>query len=377
MRIGIDGNEANLENRVGVNQYAAELLRALEKLPQAKRHEWIIYLKDEPLPHMPKGRGGWRYEVLPGGGLWVLRKLMPHLWFTKIRPDVFFTPSHYAPPFLPMPTVMSVMDLGYLRFPEQLRKNDYYQLKYWGQWSMRRARNILAISESTKKEIIEHYPWTAGKVVVTYPGYDKEKYQVLIRQPADKNQKDILKSKKRYGIEGEYILFLSTLKPSKNLEGLLDAFARIGETDIKLVVAGKKGWLYQSIFKRVKDLGLEKRVIFTDFVPEEDKLSLVGGARLLASPSFWEGFGMHVLEAMALGVPVVVSNVGSLPEIAGDSGVFVDPYNPSGIAQGIQKVISLSETQYNKLKTRVVRQATRFDWLDTAKRTLEVLKKTK
>lgn len=370
MRIGIDGNEANLENRVGVNQYAAELLRALEKLPQAKSHEWIIYLKERPLPHLPKERKGWRYKILPGRGLWVLRKLMFHLWFTKNRPDVFFTPSHYTPPFLPMPMVMSVMDLGYLRFPEQFRKYDLYQLKYWGQWSMRRARNILAISESTKKEIIEHYPWTAGKVVVTYPGYDKEKYQIS----KTKNQKDILKIKKKYGIEGEYILFLSTLKPSKNLEGLLDAFARIGETNINLVVAGRKGWLYQSIFRKVKDLGLEKRVIFTDFVSEEEKLSLVAGARLLASPSFWEGFGMHVLEAMALGVPVVVSDVGSLPKIVGGVGFVVDPYNSQDIAEGLKKVVSLSQTAYNKLSKELIIQARRFDWGKTAMQTLEILK---
>lgn len=364
MRIGIDGNEANLENRVGVNQYAAELLRSLEALTEAKKHEWVIYLKDEPLPHMPKGRDGWRYEVLPGGRLWVLRKLTAHLWFSKDRPDVFFTPSHYAPPFLPMPMVMSVMDLGYLRFPEQFRKYDFYQLKYWGQWSMRKAKRILAISESTKKEIVEHYPWTAGKVVVTYPGYDREKYD-----PAKIKESEIEKVRKKYGIKKDYILFLSTLKPSKNLEGLLEAFAGIEKTDINLVVAGKKGWLYQSIFKKVKDLGLERKVIFTDFVSEEDKPPLVAGARLLASPSFWEGFGMHVLEAMALGIPVVVSNVGSLPEVVGDAGIYVDPNNPADIALGIQQALKES-VRYRKAG---LGQVCKFDWYKTATHVLGIL----
>lgn len=368
MRIGIDGNEANLENRVGANQYAAELLRSLETLPEAKKHEWVIYLKDKPLPHMPKKREGWRYEVLPGGGLWVLRKLMSHLWFTKIRPDAFFTPSHYAPPFLPMPMVMSIMDLGYLRFPEQFRKYDLYQLKYWGQWSMRKAKKIIAISESVKREIIEHYPWAGDKVTVTYLGYDKERYD-----PGKIKESEVERIKKKYGIKGDYILFLSTLKPSKNLEGLLDAFAGIGKTDINLVVAGKKGWLYQSIFKKVKELGLEKRVIFTDFVPEEDKSSLVAGSRLLASPSFWEGFGMHVLEAMALGVPVVVSDVGSLPEITDETGFIVNPYDFQDIAKGLKKVVSLSQTEYNKLSKELTIQAQKFDWEKTAMQTLKIL----
>lgn len=372
MRIGIDGNEANLENRVGVNQYAAELLRALEKLPQTKRYEWIIYLREKPLPHLPKERKGWSYRVLTGSGVWVLRKLMPHLWLTKNRPDVFFTPSHYAPPFLPIPMVMSVMDLGYLRFPEQFRKYDLYQLKYWGQWSMRRARNILAISESTKKEILEHYPWVGDKIAVTYPGYDKDRYD-----SGKIKESKIERIKKKYGIKRDYILFLSTLKPSKNLEGLLDAFAGIGKTDMNLVVAGKKGWLYQSIFEKVKNLGLEKRVIFTDFVPEEDKPSLVAGARLLASPSFWEGFGMHVLEVMALGVPVVVSNVGSLSEIVGNAGIVVNPHDSTDIARGLEKVVSMSPAQYNKLKKELVAQAQKFDWAETARHTLKVLEETK
>ena len=157
MQIGIDGNEANIKNRVGVNQYAAELLVALEKIPEAGRHDWIIFLSSPPLPHLPKQREGWKYEVLPGGRFWVLRKLMPRLWSSKNRPNVFLTPSHYAPPFIPMPLVLSIMDLGYLRFPEQFRKYDLYQLKYWGGWSIKIAKKILAISESTKRDLLRHF----------------------------------------------------------------------------------------------------------------------------------------------------------------------------------------------------------------------------
>lgn len=371
MRIGIDGNEANIANRVGVNQYAAQLLKALYKLPEARKHEWVVYLKDEPLNHLPKAREDWKYKVLPGGGFWVLRKLMPHLWFSKERPDVFFTPSHYTPPLLPIPMVMSVMDLGYLRFPEQFRKYDFYQLKYWGQWSMRLAKKILAISESTKKEIIDHYPWVSGKVVVTYPGYDRERYDP--RKIKDSLVQGI---KNKYGIKKDYILFLSTLKPSKNLEGLLEAF-RMLQKDIDLVIVGKKGWLYQSIFEKVKSLDLEKRVIFTDFIPEEDKPPLIKGAILLASPSFWEGFGMHVVEAMALGVPVVVSNVGSLPEIAGSAGIVVDPNDPKEIASGLGQVVSMPKNQYNNLARRCGAMVEKFDWQKTAGETLKVLESTK
>lgn len=387
MIIGIDGNEANVKNRVGVNEYAFGLLTALGKLPEAREYEFVIYLKEQPRPNMPKTREGWRYEVLPGRPFWVIRKLMFHLWFSKKRPDVFFSPSHYAPLLLPIPLVVSIMDLGYLRFPEQFKKYDFYQLKYWGAWSMRIAKKIIAISESTKREIIEHYPWSQEKVEVTYPGYDTMKFHPPQGGDRMTNAKlQIEKTKKKYGITGDYILFLSTLKPSKNVEGLLEAFRILrasyesrrpwrasplaGVMSYQLVIAGKKGWLFDSIFEKVKELGLENFVIFTDFVPEDDKPGLLAGAKVFVSPSFWEGFGLHVLEAMAVGTPVVVSKIGSLPEVVGDAGILVDPYNPQDIANGIKEALR----GYDRLSSAGLLQAKKFSWEKTARRTLSILK---
>lgn len=379
MVIGIDGNEANVKNRVGVNQYAAELLSALYKLPEAKKHEWIIYLKKPPLTHLPKERKRWEYKILPGANLWVLAHLTPYLWTAARKPQVLFTPSHYTPPLLSFPQVLSIMDLGYLRYPAQFRKRDFIQLKYWGAWSMKRAKRIIAISKSTKQEIEEYYPWARGKVEVTYPGYDKDKFQFPI------SNSQVSKVKKKYGIQGDYTLFLSTLKPSKNVEGLLQAFSllltNINESQQKsnesanltLVISGKKGWLYEDIFKLVQELDIEDRVIFTDFVPEEDKPALLAGARVFASPSFWEGFGMHVLEAMASSIPVVVSNIGSLPEIVQDAGILVDPYSPKDIARGLREVVTATQNRYNMLARKVVSQAEKFSWEKAARETLKIL----
>lgn len=364
MIIGIDGNEANIENRVGVNQYAAELLSALEKLPEEKKHKFIIYLSSDPLPHLPKEREGWKYKVLYGRGLWVLRLLMPYLWLARDKPDVFFTPSHYAPPFLPMPIVISIMDLGYLSSIEQFKKSDFYQLKYWGVWSIRGAQKIIAISDSTKKDIERYYPWTQGKVEVTHLAYDKERFH----WPVPSFQVETVK--KKYGIKGDYILFLSTLKPSKNVEGIVEAYKMVCDRiGMKLVIAGKKGWLYESIFKKVQELGLADQVVFTDFVSEEDKGPLVAGAKAFLAPSFWEGFGIHVLEAMAVGVPVVVSGTGSLPEVVGEAGAIVDPYNHKSIAKGIEEAISRHD-YYSK---KGLIQAKKFSWEKTASKTLKIL----
>lgn len=348
MIIGIDGNEANLENRVGVNQYAAELLCALKKLPEAQVHEWLIYLQSRPLPHLPKARQGWKYVITDCGMLGKIKAA----WSTK--PNVYFAPTHYLPPLLPCKSVMSVMDLGYLNFPKQFRKRDFIQLKYWTTASLRWSNAVLAISQSTRDEIIKNYPWAKNKITVTYLGYDKEKYKYT-------------KVKKQ-----EHILYVGTLKPSKNVEGLVEAYARLN-TNLKLVIAGKKGWLYNSIFEKVKNLGITDRVEFLGFVDERKKLELLTRAKVFVSPSFTEGFGIPALEAMAVGTPVVVSNIGSYPEVVGKAGVMVDPYDVQSITDGINKVVSASTLQYTEMVKQGLLQAAKFSWEKTAKETLELL----
>lgn len=365
MIIGIDGNEANTTKRVGINEYAFQLLTCLEKLPEAKQHEFIIYLKDEPLSTLPKERAGWRYKVLKGGGLWILKTLMPHLLLSKNKPDIFFSPSHYAPPILTIPSVVSITDLGYLSKIEQFRKYDYLQLKYWGALSMLRAKKIIAISESTKADIAKHYPKLKDKVEVTHLAYSKDIFKKNI------SPQEISRVKKKFQITKPYILFLSTLKPSKNIEGLIEAFSLLeNKNDLQLVIAGKKGWLYESIYNKVQFLGLEDQVIFTDFVDENDKPGLVAGAQVFAAPSFWEGFGIHVLEAMAVGTPVVVSQEGSLSEVVGQAGVYVDPKNPASIALGLAKALK----ERNELIKKGLAQSKKFDWEKTAKLTFKILR---
>lgn len=365
MIIGIDGNEANLENRVGVNQYAAELLNALEKLPESQNHEWIVYLDKEPLDHLPQPSPQWRYVI---GNSGLLGKIT-RLWFANPRPDVYFAPTHYLPPISFVPMVMSIMDLGYLRFPTQFTKRDLLQLKYWTEWSLRIAKRVIAISESTKNEILSHYPWAGKKVEVTLLGYDRTKYRFPILDSR------IKKTKEKYGIRGDYVVYIGTLKPSKNVEGLLKAFVKLRGLDLSLVIAGKKGWLFESIFKKVQELGIENKVVFTDFVTEEGKVDLLAGAKCLVSPSFTEGFGMHVLEAMATGCPVVVSKAGSLPEVVGDVGILVNPQDTDSLAESINFVVSLPKSKYNQLKSEVLKQADKFSWEMTARQTLEILGK--
>ncbi len=375
MIIGINGNEANIKNRVGVNTYAFELMWNLWKL-QAEwkdKHNLIVYLKDEPLPDLPKETQNFKYKVISGGGLWIIKKLMPSLFFDKPRPDIFFSPNTYVPIFAPMSQVCSIMDLGYLEFSGQFKKYDFWQLTLWTAYSILVSKRIIAISNSTKKDIVRHYPFSKNKIYVTHLANDLDRFNT------DVSSSDVRRIKKRYSIVDDYILYLGTLKPSKNIEGLIEAFSRIQSIypSTSLVIAGKKGWMYETILEKVKNLGLEKRVVFTDYISDEDKIVLRKGAKLFVQPSFWEGFGIDTLSAMAMGVPVVASNVGSLPEVVGDAGILIDPSNIDSISEGISKVLSMSKSDYNSMVNKGLSQASKFSWEKTARETLEILENIK
>jgi glycosyltransferase involved in cell wall biosynthesis len=252
--IGIDGNEANISEKSGVHKYANELLHALYRIINGKSKKFmvIVYLKSPPAQDMPQQNDNWKYKVIPGEKLWVLCKLTPHLLFSKDI-DVFFTPSHYAPLLSNRPIVCTIHDLGYLVFTEQFKKYDYWQLRLWSARSIFISRKIIAVSAATKNDIVRRYSIKREKIAVIHHGIDSRYFNTKI----DKNI--VRHLCKKYKINKNYILFLSTLKPSKNIEGLLEAFARIRENnDVHLVIAGGKGWMYESIFNKIVTLGLER-----------------------------------------------------------------------------------------------------------------------
>jgi len=368
--IGIDGNEANVDEKVGVHQYSFNILWGLNKREKTseRKNSYVIYLKKPPRDDLPPESKHWKYKIISGKGLWVLTRLMPHLLKIK-NIDVFFTPSHYLPPLIRVPGVCTIHDLGYLKFSGQFKKYDYWQLRYWTAISVYISKCIIAVSESTKKDIVRHYPFASKKIKVVHHGYDKKVFNTEI----DDNV--VRRVKRKYKISGDYLLFLSMLKPSKNIEGLIEAFAKTKgkKGGVKLVIAGKKGWLFENIFKKVEELGLEKDVIFTDYIHELDKHGLIKGAKAFVLPSFWEGFGMDVINALACGTPVVVSKVASLPEVAGDAGIYVDPDSVESITKALIKVLSMPQTEYNMLIKAGLKQAKRFSWEKSAEKTLEAL----
>ncbi len=367
MIVGIDGNEANTERKVGVHQMTYEILLRLSKL-QDNNISFVIYLKSAPREDMPPSSARFRYKVIPGSRLWVFTKLTPEL-FGKHRPDVFFTPSHYLPIISPVPAVCMITDLGYLEFSGQFRKYDYWQLVLWTAISLMISKYIIAISETTKKDIVRHYKFASNKIKTIYLGGNHSVTDVKI------NKKFVRQILDKYRITKKYIVFVSTLKPGKNVEGLIEGFNLINNRkDYQLVIAGKKGWLYDSIFKKVKKYKLEDDVVFTDYLPETEKPVIISGAKVLVLPSFWEGFGIDILNAFALGVPVVASNIPSLVEVAGQAGIYIDPNNIMSIRNGIESVIKMSQKEYNEQVEMGFKQLKKFSWDKCARETLEVLK---
>lgn len=362
MIVAIDGNEANVENRVGSGVYAFELLK---QFSLNKKHNFYIYLKNRPLPHLPKETKNFRYKIFGPKKMWTQFALPLNLLFDR-KTDVFFSLGHYGPRFSEVPYCITIFDLSYLYYPDLFKKNDLYQLQKWSSYSIKKSTHIFAISGSTKDDIIKYYGVNPSKISVTYLGYHQERFN---RQ----SKKSVNGAKKRYKISGDYIIFVGTLQPRKNIERLIETFSKL-VGNYQLVIVGRKGWLYDSIFEKVKELNLEDQVVFTGYVPDSDMPALIGGAKVYVLPSLWEGFGIPIIEAQACGVPVVASNTSSLPEILDESGILVNPENVGSIANGIKKVLTDDKLRQDLIK-KGFKNIKRFSWRKCADQTVKILEK--
>lgn len=372
MRIWIDGYEANVPQRVGSNQVAFELLKNLEKID--KKNEYTICLPSKPLYDLPREREGWTYKILKPSKLWTYLTLPLYIRFAKNKPDIFFSPTHYIPRVSGIKRIGTIFDLGFLRYPESFTNSDRIKLIKGTEYTVKNSDHLITISKSTKKDVQKEYGKLAPKLTVAYPGYNSEIYRVV------KDKEKIEEIKLKYKIQSPYIIFVGTIQPRKNLVLLIDAIKNI--ENLNLVIIGKhkgegrEGWKYKDILNHPKDIGINERVIFTGFIPDEDILYLINGALAFVLPSLWEGFGIPVVDAFACGKPVVVSNVSSLPEIVGQSGLIVNPNSTSQIEQAIRIVISDKRLQ-NKLSKLGLKRSKLFSWRKMAKVVLKVFENVK
>lgn len=365
--IWIDGYEANVPQRLGSSQVAFELLKNLEKID--RKNTYTILLPNAPLKDLPKVRDGWSYKILKPRRLWTRIALPWALYTAKQKPDLIFSPTHYIPRFSPVKRVVTIFDLSFLHFPKLFRKKDLWQLTNWSKFSIENAKHVITISNFSKKDILSHYPVKKDDVTALYPGYNEAVFKLIKDRLAIENYK------KKYKIIGDYVIFIGTVQPRKNLLRLIESFKKID--NLKLVIVGKikgqgrSGWMFDEILKLPKKLDIEEKVIFTDFVPDKDLSYLVNGAQALVLPSLWEGFGIPAVDAMACGVPVVVSNVSSLPEVVGKAGLLVDPKSVDQIEQAI-RTISTDKKLRLKMSKLAIKQAQKYSWKKMAKGVLKV-----
>ena len=374
-RFGFD-KETGLPNRVGSSEFCFQLLTALSIID--KKNEYFIYLPTNPASDMPKEERNWHYVVFSSIKLWTLLGLSKKLFSDRNKIDVFFSPTHYLPLYVPCPSVISILDVSYLHFPKLFKKKDLYQLKLWGRYSIGKAKKIITISKASKNDIIKEYGVAGEKVIVVYPGIKSEieNSKSEINSKLKMQNSKILKEK--FDIKGEYILFVGTLQPRKNIGKLIEAFSRLKtqglrlKTDLELIIVGKKGWMYEDILNAPAKYEVSDRVKFLDNVNDEDLPGFYKNAVCFVLPSLYEGFGLPILEAMQYGCPVLASNVSSLPEAGAEAAIYFDPQNSEDIAEKIDKV-----TSDEKLRTEMVQkgyeQVKKFSWEKTARETLKVL----
>jgi glycosyltransferase involved in cell wall biosynthesis len=375
MIIAIDGYEANEVNRVGIGEYAFEILSGIHTLlanREAGNETRVrIYLPSEPNGSLPSAASYWSYRRSFPRKLWTYIGLPFRLLFDMPRANVVFSPTHYIPRVQIAPHVMAIMDISYLKYPELFRAKDLYQLREWTAYSVKKSARILTISEFSRNAIIEAYKVAPEKVVVTYPG-------LRVTTVASMQKKeDVLR---KYNIPERYLLSVGTIQPRKNYEKLIQAFSEAKKKkpevfkNVKLIIVGKKGWLYEPILAAPSTYGVLDSVQFVDFIPDEDLAVLYQQAMSFVLVSLYEGFGLPVLEAMANKCQVVISNVSSLPEIAANAGIQVDPLNIDAIAEGL--ITACREYGTSAWEKRVndgLKRSAEFTWDRAATKALEVL----
>lgn len=374
LRLAIDGNEANLLNRVGSNVYAREIIGQLEKITRQRSDiTTTVLLSQPPVADLPSARLGWKYQVIKPKFLWTQWAAPLYLFTHRRQFDLYFTPGHYAPRFCPLPYVSSVMDLGFLVYPSQFKARDLLQLKNWTKYSVQHAQKIVTISHFTQQEIGKYYHRSPADILVAYPSAS------LPTWPAKKNWYQF---QHQFNLTQPYFLSVGTIQPRKNLDQLLSGYEIFCQRQRQqnptaslppLVLAGKIGWLAESFLARVKASPCKSQIIFTGFIDDQLKRPLYQHALAEILVGYYEGFGIPPLEAMQAGTMVIGANNSSLPEVIGDAGWLVDPFNPQQIAQALQEVFDLSPRQRAMVAKKARQQLTKFSWAQSATQILATL----
>ena len=380
MKLGLDARL--FYNNTGIGRYTRSLFFEYQKAQLFQEHP-LVLLSDVPLPS--PGKQGFPQSDEHAQDCWpehvqlataaCKRRILWTNWYAPLllreqTVDVYHGVCNFELPLRKVCRyVLTIHDLIPLFFPELVPRKHLLFFRLFMKRAAHTADLIITDSEHSKQDIVRYLRVPEEKIRVIYLGYDPPQQKQLGPQVVQ----SVLRT---YGITKPYLLFVGVIEPKKNLERLVDAFTMLrakyarGE-DLQLVLAGGKGWLSDTLYRKVKELKLEQQVIFTGFVPDEDLPLLYTEAEAFVFPSIYEGFGLPVLEAMACGTPVVTSKVSSLPEIAGDAGILVDPYQADDIYEGMLWVLKDRSKREEMIRLGDI-QARKFSWRKSAEETWRV-----
>jgi glycosyltransferase involved in cell wall biosynthesis len=365
LHIAIDAHSVGT-GLAGNETYITNLIEALAALDTANRYTLYV-TKRAALAHFT---GRWPHVSL--------RRTLPHTPFVRIpltfpfelrrRPVDLLHVQFTAPPFAPCPVVSTIHDLAFEHLPETFNRRSWMQMRLTVRRTARTAAHIITPSEFSRRDLIETYNVAPARVTVTLEAAAPH------FRPA--SAEAVTAVKRRYGIGGDYVLAVGSIQPRKNLVRLVRAYSDLRRSRSQanlpqLVLVGKRAWLYGETLRAVEQSGVATNVIFTGYVPERDLPALYTGALCFVYPSYFEGFGLPPLEAMSCGTPVIAGDRTSLPEVVGDAGMLVNPFDTDAIGAGLARLID-DEDLRATLRQRGLERAARFDWRDTARRTLQV-----
>jgi glycosyltransferase involved in cell wall biosynthesis len=362
MRVGIDARLVYY-SQAGIGQYIIHLVNGLAQVDQENEYVLLQSRKDDTTI---LERPNFKRVSLWTPSHHRLERYSLNVELMRLGLDVLHSPD-FIPPHRPScKSVITIHDLAFLLYPHFLTKES---ARYYGHidQAVRWTDHIISVSESTKRDTIQHLGVPEDKITVVYEAANP------IFRPMDRAEAQ-QQVRNRHGVDGPFILFVSTIEPRKNVPTLLRAMWQLKECykeDVRLVLAGGKGWLFEDAFAVVDELNLDGRVHFVGRVPSEDLLHLYNAAEMLAHPAFYEGFGLPPLEAMACGLPVVVSDVASLPEVVGDAGLLIDPHDADELTVAMWRVLNSGDMRQEMQKKGLV-QAERFSWERAARETQKI-----
>jgi len=362
MRVGIDARLVYY-SRAGIGQYILGLVEGLSKIDEENEYVLLQSRKDEAIL---ADRANFFKKSIWTPSHHRLEQFALPFEIAPLRLDILHSPD-FIPPFRrDYKSLITVHDLAFILYPHFLT---HESARYYGQIdrAVRDADHIIADSQSTRRDIISFLGVAESKITVIYAAASS-KYRPIQDEHSLKQIRD------KYGLDRPFMLFVSTIEPRKNLPALLRAYRQLLDhykLEVRLVVAGQRGWFSGEVFALTQTLKLNEDVLFLGHVPTNDLLLLYNAARVLVHPSFYEGFGLPPLEAMSCGTPTVVANVSSLPEVVGDASLLVAPEDVQGWTVAMWRVLT-DESLRSELADKGLKRAQLFSWEKAAQETLKL-----